>query len=429
MFIDKVKIRVKAGDGGRGCVAFRRERGVPEGGPSGGDGGNGGSVVLVADRHMRTLIDFQFRPEFRAGRGQLGLGSQCHGRTAEDLVARVPLGTVVREAETGAVLADLVGDGERFVAGKGGRGGRGNMNFATPTRQVPRWAEPGGRGEERMLELELRILADIGLLGLPNAGKSLLLSKISAAHPEVAAYPFTTKEPNLGVVSLGPGESFVVADLPGLIEGAHEGVGLGHEFLRHVSRTRVLIHVIDVGWEKPAKELLKEYDTIIGELREYDADLLKRPRIIAANKMDMPGAKGRLESLVKHAGKRGIKTVFPVSALTGDGIGRLVRAMQKSLADAPEPELKLPGAGVIQVLRPRGLSRIRVVLDQQGRFMVLGKEVERAAAKADPKSPKSLKVLHSELQKLGVEKELLNAGAKAGDEVLIGDLKLEFDPD
>jgi len=429
MFIDRVKIRAKAGDGGKGCVAFRREKGVPEGGPSGGDGGNGGSVVLLADRHMRTLIDFQFRPEFKAGRGQHGLGSQCHGWTAEDLIARVPLGTVARDIQTGSVLADLVKDGDKYVAAKGGRGGRGNMNFASSTRQAPRWAEPGTRGEERMLELELRILADVGLLGLPNAGKSLLLSKVSAARPEVAAYPFTTKSPNLGVVSLGKGESFVVADLPGLIEGAHEGVGLGHAFLRHVSRTKVLVHVVDVGWEKTAKEIEKEYDTIVAELRQYDPDLVRRPRIVVGNKMDMPGAKKRFAALVKHAKKRGIKVVYPMSALTGEGVDRVVRAMQKELAGAPEPVLKLPGSGIVQVLRPKGLSRVRVVLDQRGRFLVLGKEVERASARADSKSPKSLKALQVELKKLGVEEALIAAGAKVGDEIRIGDLELEFDPD
>jgi len=429
MFIDRVKIRVKAGDGGKGCVAFRREKGVPEGGPNGGDGGNGGSVILVAGRHMRTLIDFQFRPEFKAGRGQHGLGSQCHGWTADDLVAQVPLGTVVRDAETGAVLADLVKDGDTFLAAKGGRGGRGNMNFANSTRQSPRWAEAGTRGEERMIELELRILADIGLLGLPNAGKSLLLSKISAAHPEVAAYPFTTKSPNLGVVSLGRSESFVVADLPGLIEGAHDGVGLGHAFLRHVSRTKVLVHVVDVGWDKTIKEMEKEYDVIVAELRQYDPDLMKRPRIVVGNKMDMPGAKKRFDALVKHAKKRGIKVVYPMSALTGEGVDRVVRAMQKTLADAPEPVLKLPGSGIVQVLRPKGFSRVRVVLDQRGRFLVLGKEVERASARADSKSAKSLKALHLELKKLGVEEALIAAGAKAGDEIRIGDLELEFEPD
>jgi len=429
MFIDRVKIRVKAGDGGKGCVAFRREKGVPEGGPNGGDGGNGGSVILVADRHMRTLIDFQFRPEFKAGRGQHGLGSQCHGWTAEDLVAKVPLGTVVREVETGSVLADLVKDGDSFLAARGGKGGRGNMNFASSTRQAPRWAEPGTRGEERMLELELRILADVGLLGFPNAGKSLILSKISAARPEVADYPFTTKSPNLGVVSLGREESFVVADLPGLIEGAHDGVGLGHAFLRHVSRTRVLVHVVDVGWEKPPKEMEKEYDIIVAELRQYDNDLVKRPRIVVGNKMDMPGAKKRFDALVKHAKKRGIKTVYPMSALTGMGVDRVVRAMQKELGDAPEPVLKLPGSGIVQVLRPKGSARVRVVLDQRGRFLVLGKEVEKVSARADSKSPRSLKVLHGELKKLGVEEALFAAGAKAGDEVRIGDLELEFEPD
>jgi len=252
---------------------------------------------------------------------------------------------------------------------------------------------------------------------------------VSAARPEVAAYPFTTKSPNLGVVSLGRGESFVVADLPGLIEGAHDGVGLGHAFLRHVSRTKVLVHVVDVGWEKTDKEIIKEYDTIVAEIRQYDPDLVRRPRIVVGNKMDMPGAKKRFEVLARHAKKKGVKVVFAMSALTGDGVDKVVRAMQKALVDAPEPVLKLPGSGIVQVLRPRGQARVRVVLDQRGRFLVLGKEVERASAKADSKTAKSLKALHVELKKLGVEEALIAAGAKAGDEIRIGDLELEFEPD
>jgi len=428
MFIDRAKIRAKAGDGGRGCVAFRREKGVPHGGPSGGDGGRGGSIILVSDRHMRTLVDFQFRPEFKAKRGQLGMGSQCHGRDAEDIVAKVPPGTVVRDAETGAVLADLREDGQSVVAAGGGRGGRGNMNFATSTRQAPRWAEPGGRGEERMVELELRLLADVGLVGLPNAGKSLLLSKVSAAHPEVAAYPFTTKEPNLGVVALGPGESFVVADLPGLIEGAHRGAGLGHEFLRHVSRTRVIVHVVDVGWEKAAKDLAKDYDTIVAELRLHDPDLLRRPLIVAGNKMDMPGAKKRFEELARHARKRGAKTVLPVSALTGDGIGPLLRAMEKSVEGAPVPELKL-GEAAEPILRPRGVAGVKIVLDQRGRFIVRSKEAERAAAAAKTGTKKGIRALQDELGRLGVNEALEAAGANEGDAVVIGDLELEYQPD
>jgi len=425
MFIDRARIHVKAGDGGRGCVAFRREKGVPRGGPSGGDGGRGGSVILVADRHMRTLVDFHFRPDFKAGRGQHGMGSRCNGRDAEDLVIRVPPGTVIREAGEGALLDDLAADGRQLVAAKGGKGGKGNQNFATATRQSPDWAEPGERGEERDLELELRILADVGLVGMPNAGKSLLLSKISAAHPRVAAFPFTTKEPNLGVVSLGPGNSFVVADLPGLLEGAHRGVGLGHEFLRHVSRTRVLVHVVDVGWEKPASEVVRDHDTVLDELRLYDPDLLTRPRVVAANKTDLPGSKKRFEALKKRASKTGGGTCLPISALTGSGVDRLVRAMQAALAGAPEPVLNL-GAGPAVTLRPRGVAAVRVVRDRRGRFLVRSREAEKLVAGIDARSGGTIRSLQAEFRRLGVEDALKEAGARSGDRVRIGDLEFEY---
>jgi GTP-binding protein len=425
MFVDRAAIRVKAGDGGRGCVAFRREKGVPHGGPSGGDGGRGGDVVLVADVHMRTLIDFQFRPEYKAGRGGHGEGSQCSGRDSEDLLVRVPPGTIVRE-KGGGVMADLVADGNRVVGARGGMGGRGNQHFATSRWQTPKWAEPGEAGEERRLELELRVLADAGLVGLPNAGKSLLLSKISAAHPKVANYPFTTREPQLGVVSLGLNESFVVADLPGLIEGAHLGAGLGHEFLRHISRTRVLVHLIDVGTELPVKDILKGYDTILAEIGEYDSRLLKRPRVVGANKMDMPGAEKRFEALARHAKKRGVKEVHQLSALTGKGVDRLVRAVQKALASAPVPELGLeeePG-----MLAPRGVPRVRIVRDQRGTFLIRNKELEKAVARLDAHSKEDLRALQGDMTRLGVDEALARAGIKRGDWVRVGDLVFQYEP-
>jgi GTP-binding protein len=425
MFIDKSTIKVKAGDGGRGCVAFRREKGVPHGGPSGGDGGAGGSIILRADAHLRTLIDFKFRPEYNARRGQHGLGSQCSGRNAEDMIVLVPPGTVVRDLGTGTVIADLVRSGQEAVVAKGGRGGRGNQHFATSTRQAPDWAYPGEVGEARTLELELRVIADVGLVGLPNAGKSLLLSKISAAHPQVAAWPFTTKTPELGVVSLGPNESFVVADLPGLIEGAHAGVGLGHEFLRHVSRTRILVHVIDVGTEKTAKELKHDHDVILDELKQYDPILLKRPRVLAGNKMDMPGAKARFDALAKHAKRRGAAETLPLSALTGDGIPRILRAMQKSLQGAPIPVLTVPEPPPA-LLTPRGRRRVSVVRDIKGKFIVRSRAIERAVAGAELGERKGLRMLQRQLTELGVDEALVRAGAKVGDIVQIGALEFEY---
>ena len=426
MFVDRAVIRIKAGDGGRGCVAFRREKGVPHGGPSGGDGGKGGDVVFVADHHLRTLIDFQYRPEYKAGRGGHGEGSQCSGHDSPDLVVRVPLGTIIREAGGGRVLADLAAEGARVVAARGGQGGRGNQHFATSRWQTPQWAEPGEAGEAKKLELELRVLADAGLVGLPNAGKSLLLSRISAARPKVANYPFTTKEPQLGVVSLGRDESFVVADLPGLIEGAHLGAGLGHEFLRHVSRTRVLVHLVDVGTEFPVKDILKGYDTILEEIGEYDAGLLKRPRVLGANKMDMPGAESRYKALVKHARKRGTGEVFPVSALTGKGVDRLVRAVQKALSGAPVPDLGLEAEPA--TMAPRGVSRVRVVRDQRGTFLVRNKELEKMVAKTDQHSKAGLHGLQDAFARMGVDEALVRAGARRGDWVRVGDLIFRYEP-
>jgi len=427
VFVDKATIRVKAGDGGRGCVAFRRERGVPHGGPSGGDGGNGGSVILRADAHLRTLIDFQFRPEYKAKRGGLGLGSQCSGHSAEDMIVLVPPGTLVRDVATGRVLADLVEPGSAMAVAKGGRGGRGNQHFATPTRQAPDWAYPGEPGEARTLDLELRVIADVGLVGLPNAGKSLLLSKISAAHPEVAAYPFTTKEPQLGVVSLGPGTSFVVADLPGLIEGAHLGVGLGHEFLRHVSRTRMLVHVVDVGTEKTPAELNRDHDVILDELGRHDPVLLGRPRVLAGNKMDMPGAEKRFNALAKHALKAGAAEALPLSALTGSGVPRLLRGMQKALEGAPIPAINVPEPPPV-TLRPKGLRSLRVLRDYQQGFLIRSRDLERLVAGADLKDRKGLRRLQAELTRRGVDEALARAGARAGDKVQIGALHFEYQP-
>jgi len=324
------------------------------------------------------------------------------------------------------VLADLVSEGARVVAVKGGRGGRGNQHFASSRQQTPMWAEPGEAGEEKKIELELRVIADAGLVGLPNAGKSLLLSKISAAHPQVADYPFTTKEPQLGVVSLGRDENFVVADLPGLIEGAHLGAGLGHEFLRHVSRTRVLVHMIDVGTEFPVKDILKGYDTILKEIGEYDAGLLKRPRVVAANKMDMPGAESRYAALVKHARKHGVKEVLPVSALTGKGMDRLVRAVQKALSGAPVPDLGLEMEPATMV--PRGSPRVRIVRDQQGTFLVRNRALEKIVAKTDPHSKTGLTGLQGDFARLGVDEALKRAGAHRGDWIRVGDLVFEYEP-
>ena len=336
MFIDRARIFVKAGDGGNGCVAFRREKFVPKGGPSGGDGGRGGSVTLRADLDLNTLLAFRYRRLFKAGRGAHGEGSDRAGRSGSDLLIAVPLGTIVLDEATGDRIADLVAAGQEVVVARGGRGGRGNSHFATPTHRAPRESEPGEPGEERWLLLELRLLADVGLVGLPNAGKSSLLARISAARPKVADYPFTTTEPILGVVPLSDAAGIVVADIPGLIEGAHLGHGLGHEFLRHIDRTRVLVHVVDLS--QPDPELAVA--TVERELALHSPALLERPVVVAGNKMDLPDARARWDTFAAAMAARG-RQVLPLSAATGEGIPALLAAVRALLrraepADAQE---------------------------------------------------------------------------------------------
>ncbi|HEY6103301.1 MAG TPA: GTPase ObgE [bacterium] len=366
MFIDRAVIYVKAGDGGNGIVSFRREKFIPKGGPNGGDGGRGGDVILVADEGLSTLLDFQHRRHFRAQRGGHGEGSNRHGRQGGSLVVPVPVGTLVRDAATKDVVGDLVQHGQRLTAARGGRGGRGNASFATATRRVPRQAEPGGAGEERTIELELRLIADAGLIGFPNTGKSTVLRAVSAAHPKVADYPFTTTEPYLGVVGLADGRSFVLADIPGLIEGASQGAGLGHTFLRHIARTSVLIHLVDLA--AVGRDPVADFHTVNDELRRYDPDLGQRPMLVALNKIDMPDAReraGRTAQAIESLGY----PVFQISAMTGEGVMILMEAAADLLATirhrAPESgdssvvphpadAEALPGAGEAAPPRPSG---------------------------------------------------------------------------
>jgi GTP-binding protein len=329
-FVDEVRIHVKAGDGGNGAVAFRREKYVDRGGPNGGDGGNGGSIIFVADSQLTTLLDYRYQQHHRARNGENGMGSDCNGRSSDDLVLKVPVGTLIRDADTDELLADLSDEGQRVVVCKGGRGGLGNMNFATSTRQTPRFAQDGTKGEERTLRLELKLLADVGLLGYPNAGKSTLISIVSRARPKIADYPFTTLVPNLGLVQYKDGLSFVMADIPGLIEGASEGVGLGHQFLRHVERCKVLIHLLDMGTEDEGREPLRDFDVLNAELRKYSEELSRKPQVVAANKLDLPHAQERLGPLTEEMRQRGI-AVFPVSCATGLGMQPLLDAVAEVL--------------------------------------------------------------------------------------------------
>ena len=321
-FIDEASIFAKAGDGGKGCVSFRREKYVPKGGPDGGNGGRGGDVVFLVEGRMASLLDLRYKKEYEAERGQHGMGSLCTGRDGLDLVIKVPVGTMIKDAETGEQLADLVEDGQKFLACKGGRGGKGNAHFATSTHQTPRFAQPGEPGEERRSKLELKLLADVGIIGFPNAGKSTLISHISAAKPKIADYPFTTLVPNLGIVEFGDYGGFVVADIPGLIEGAHEGKGLGIKFLKHVERTSIFIHVIDIS-PFTGRDPREDFEVVNRELRVFNPELARRPQVVALNKLDVTESAEALPELLKFFGKLDIK-VFPISAATGKGLNDLV---------------------------------------------------------------------------------------------------------
>lgn len=325
MFIDEVRILVKAGDGGNGCLAFRREKFVPRGGPSGGDGGRGGDVILVSSEHQNTLLQFRYNPEHKAERGRHGEGSNRTGADGQSLEVQVPVGTVVYDESTGARLYDFTHPGERFTVASGGRGGKGNARFATSTHQAPTEHEPGRPGEEKRLRLELKLLADVGLVGFPNAGKSTLISRVSAARPKIADYPFTTLEPNLGVVELPDYRSFVVADIPGLIEGAHEGHGLGIQFLRHIERTRLLVHLVDVS-EASGRDPVQDFETVMDELASFSRDLVSKPMLVAASKMDVAQNPARVLALRLHVAERGMP-YFEISSATGLGIEKLKFAM------------------------------------------------------------------------------------------------------
>ena len=335
MFIDEAVIRVAGGNGGNGCSAFRREKFVPRGGPSGGDGGDGGSVYIESNHHLNTLLQFRYRREFSAERGRHGEGSNCHGRNGEDLVIQVPAGTMVYDDASGDKVFDFDAPGERYLAARGGRGGRGNARFATSTHQAPRRADPGRPGEIRSFRLQLKLLADVGLVGFPNVGKSTLISRVSAARPRIADYPFTTLEPHLGVVGLDMDRSFVMADIPGIIEGAHEGRGLGIRFLKHIERTRLLVHLIDVA-EESERDPVEDYRVILAELASFSPEVAAKPMLLAASRVDAAGDGGRLNILRRFAQERN-ETLYEISAVTGQGIEELKRAIWARLEQIPRP--------------------------------------------------------------------------------------------
>lgn len=424
-FVDEVEIRVRGGDGGSGCISFHREKYRPLGGPDGGDGGRGGSVILEASPSVNTLVEFTRRRVFRAGRGGNGSGNNCHGADGQDLVLYVPVGTQVRD-EDGRLLADLDAPGKRVVVARGGRGGRGNASFATPSRRAPDFAERGEKGEERVVRLEVKLLADVGLVGLPNAGKSTLLSRVSAARPKIADYPFTTLEPVLGVVRVDEDRSFTVADIPGIIEGAHLGRGLGLRFLRHVERTAVLLHLVDVSpWamETPSKAV----ESVMEELSAYSPTLARRPQLLAASKVDVADP-GRLEEARREAETRGWE-FFPISSVTGEGLRPLVYRLAEMVEEARAGELPAPEEWTVYAYDPSREAGIRVVREEDGVYRVLGKRVEDLVERLQGDSPQALAYLQGRLRRLGVEEALLREGAREGDTVIIGTRVFDFYPE
>jgi GTP-binding protein len=424
MFYDEARIYVKGGDGGDGCVAFRREKYVPHGGPSGGNGGDGGDVVLYVDAHRSTLYHFSRRAHLKAERGRHGRGSNQHGASGGDVRAAVPPGTMVYDAETSELLGDLTEAGQELVVAKGGRGGRGNASFATSTNQAPRIAEHGEPGEERRLRLELKVLADVGLVGMPNAGKSTFLAATTAARPKIAAYPFTTLQPNLGVVALDPETEFVLADIPGLIEGAAEGRGLGHEFLRHVERTRMLIHLIDGLSEQP----LADFAAINAELAAFNEDLAKKPQLVAFNKIDMPQAEARWPDVEEALESQGY-AVMAISALTGEGARVLLYRAAEMLAEIPdeEPEPERLPVFRLEDDEGRGPAKRFAIEKVEDGWRVSGVAVERLAAMTVWNLEESVRRFQRSLRGMGVTQALREAGVETGETVYIGDAELVWE--
>jgi GTPase len=424
LFVDEVTVEVAGARGGDGVTSFHREKYRPKGGPDGGDGGRGGDVVLVAEPGISTLVEYRFHPHQRAGRGQHGQGSNRTGGGGEDRVLPVPVGTIVRD-EDGRVLADLASSGMRFVAARGGRGGRGNAALSGPGRRVAHFHEKGEPGVSRRLRLELRVLADAGLVGFPNAGKSSLVRRVSAARPKVAGYPFTTLEPVLGVVRAGDYD-FVLADVPGLVPGAAAGKGLGHRFLRHVTRSAVLVHVIDLAAAEPGRDPEADLSVLLAELAAYDPDLADRPALMVANKIDLPEGRARLPEAEAAAARRGL-ACYAVSAATGEGLRAFVYALGETVATARAARPAPAAPGDLLVVEPE--APIEVVRDPDGRLRVRGERPERWVAMTDLNNPDGVAYLQRRLSRAGVDELLTAAGARPGDEVLVGDAAFEFQPD
>ncbi|MFB4320996.1 GTPase ObgE [Paenibacillus lautus] len=429
MFVDKAKVYVKGGDGGDGLIAFRREKYVPEGGPAGGDGGKGGDVIFRVDEGLRTLMDFRYQKHFKAKRGEKGRNKSQHGANAESMIVRIPPGTILTDDDTGEVIGDLTRHGQQVVVARGGRGGRGNIRFATPNNPAPELAENGEEGEERYVTMELKVMADVGLVGFPSVGKSTLLSVVSAAQPKIGAYHFTTITPNLGMVEVGDGRNFVMADLPGLIEGAHEGVGLGHEFLRHVERTRVIIHVVDMAGTE-GRDPFEDWQKINDEIRLYNPVLIERPQIVAANKMDMPEAEEYLTAFKEKVKEiRPDIEVMPISSLTRQGIQELLYRtidVLESIPDEPTiEEVSEVSERKVYKFKAQNDNSFTVTRDNE-MYVVHSERIERMLKRMQMNSHDAILKLARTMRHMGIDEELRKRGATEGTIVRIGDFEFEF---
>ena len=423
MFVDKAEIFIKSGKGGNGSVSFRREPYVPQGGPDGGNGGRGGDVVFVADRNLRTLMDFRYKRKYEAESGEDGQGRQCYGKDGESLIIKVPQGTVIRDKASGALMADLKEDGQRFVAAKGGKGGKGNVMFKNSVRQAPNFAESGGFATERTVELELKLIADVGLVGYPNVGKSTILSVCTSANPKIANYHFTTLTPNLGVVSMYD-DSFVMADIPGLIDGASAGMGLGHEFLKHVERTKVLIHVVDVSGSE-GRDPIKDFESINAELSTYSAKLAAKPQLVAANKMDMASEED-YETFKSAIEAKGFK-VFPVCAPIHDGVDALIKAAYDALINL-ESEEDFEETAYFESINPEDQADYREVQVKKdsGIYYVTGKQLEKIFNSTNFNDSGSLRYLYRYIEDSGAIDRLLEMGMQEGDTIRVFDYDFEY---
>lgn len=421
MFIDSARIFVKAGDGGNGMSSFRREKYVPNGGPNGGDGGRGADIILKADRNINTLVDFRYKRQFKGPAGEGGQSSNKYGRNAESLIIPVPMGTTVRDEESGLLMADLIEDGQTFVVAKGGRGGRGNARFHTSSNRAPTFAEKGEPGEERWVRLELKVLADVGLLGYPSVGKSSIIRKVSSAKPEVAAYHFTTLTPVLGVVSVDDGKSFVMADIPGLIEGASEGVGLGHNFLRHVERSNILIHVLDVSGIE-GRDPIEDFHKINEELKKYSEKLSKKPQLIALNKIDLVEDVATIDRVRSYFEENGYE-VFAVNALTGEGLSDLVhRAWYYVENYVPEPD----ATDDVVMYEAKPDVDFVITRGDDAAFIITGARIEKLVAMTNLDDEQSLRRFQKIWKYMELDKKLQEKGCKDGDEVVIGDQRFVY---